>query len=130
MPQDFEDALAAGDRLARELCQGLPKATNLLREHEEDHDEILATLFLNDVGDWYTEAWLARDTDPASFHEVQQLVARIAERYTEANDTEQTMIVTGFVEALPNAGEHGRGVIAELPNVLRQERERMDSPRS
>ena len=128
MPQEFEEALAVGDRLARQLCHGLPKATDLLREHEDDHGEILATLFLNDVGDWYTEAWLARDTDPGSFHEVQQLVARIAERYPEANDTEQTMIVTGFVEALPNAGEHGRGVIAELPNVLRQERERMDSP--
>lgn len=128
--EDFDEVLVVGDRLARELCHGLPKATDLLREHEEDHDEILATLFLNDVGDWYTEAWLARDTDPGSFHEVQQLVARIAERYPEANDTEQTMIVTGFVEALPNAGEHGRGVITELPKVLQQERERMDSPRA
>lgn len=61
---------------------------------------------------------------------MQQLVARIGERFPAANDTEQTMIVTGFVEALPNAGEHGRGVIAQLPNVLQQERERMDSPRS
>lgn len=130
MPQDFEEALAVGDRLARELCRGLPKAIDRFRKHEEYHDEILGTLFLNDVGDWYTEAWLARDTDPASFGEVQQLVTRIAERYPEANDTEQTMIVTGFLEALPNAGEQGRGVIAELPNLLQQERERMDSPRS
>lgn len=130
MPQDFEEALAVGDRLARELCRGLPKAIDRFRKHEEHHDEILGTLFLNDVGDWYTEAWLARDTDPGSFAEVHQLVIRVAERYPEANDTERTMIVTGFLEALPNAGEPGRDVVTELPHLLQQERERMDSPRS
>lgn len=128
--EDFEETLAVGDRLARELCQGLPRATDLLREHENDHDEILATLFLNDVGDWYTEAWLARDTDPDNFAEVQQLVTRIVTRYAEATETEQTMIVTGLLEALPNPGDRGRGVVAELPTLLQQERDRMDSPRS
>lgn len=128
--EDFEETLAIGDRLARELCEGLTRATDLLREHEDDHDEILATLFLNQVGDWFTEAWLTRDTHPDNFGEVQQLVARMANRYPDANDTEQTMIVTGFVEALPNPTEKGRGVVAELPSPLQEERERMDSPRS
>ena len=27
--EDFDEVLAVGDRLARELCQGLPKATDV-----------------------------------------------------------------------------------------------------
>lgn len=129
--EDCADELAVGDRLARELCHGLPDAMELLREHEEDQDdEILATLFLDAVADCYTEAWLAREADPDAFADVHQLIVRIDTRFAAGSEIEQAMIVTGFLEGLPNAGDWGRGVVVTLPPRLRQERARMDAPRS
>ncbi|MER5392559.1 hypothetical protein [Saccharopolyspora sp. NPDC002686] len=124
----FEESVNAGSDLVRELAQGLPAVLDLLREHEDDFDEVLPTIFLSEVAQWYAEAWLARETDPDTFEEANRFVARMAARYPEVSPSERNMLAVGFLEALPNPAEPGRGCLDALPDILREEREAMDSP--
>jgi hypothetical protein len=123
----FEEGLEAGAHLVRELAQRLPAVADLLREHEEDFDEILPTIFLNRVADWYVEAWQERETAPHVFEQAQRFAARLAARYPEASPAEENIIAVGFLEALPNPGAPGRDCVEDLPAPLRDERKKMDS---
>ncbi|PKW16872.1 hypothetical protein [Saccharopolyspora spinosa] len=124
----FEQSVGAGSDLVRELAQGLPTVLELLREHEDDFDEVLPTVFLSEIAQWYAETWLARETDPGTFDEASRFATRVAVRYPEVSPSERNMFAVGFLEALPNPGEAGRGCLEALPDILRVEREAMDSP--
>lgn len=127
--EHFEADLEVGVQLLRELCQGFPHVNSLLREHEDDYDQVLGTVLLNEIGNWYVDSWLARDTHPEKFEEAQQFVARMAARFPHITDDEQNMLATGFLEALPNPGEPHRDAVEQLPEPLRKERADMDNPR-
>ncbi|QUH05013.1 hypothetical protein HUO13_33315 [Saccharopolyspora erythraea] len=126
----FEEELEAGARLVRQLAQGLPTVGDLLQEHEDDNDEILPTIFLSQVADWYVEAWRSRQTELNAFEEAERFTARLAASYPQVGAAEQNMIAVGFLEALPNPGAAERACVDSLPDVLREEREKMDTPRS
>ncbi|MBB5159539.1 hypothetical protein [Saccharopolyspora phatthalungensis] len=51
------------------------------REHEDDNDEILPTIFLGQVADWYVEGWRRRQTEPNAFEEAERFAARLAACY-------------------------------------------------
>ncbi|PKW16706.1 hypothetical protein A8926_4574 [Saccharopolyspora spinosa] len=52
----------------------------------------------------------------------------MAVRYPEVSPSERNMFAVGFLEAPPNLGEAGRGCLEALSDILRAEREDMDSP--
>ncbi|MGI8311836.1 hypothetical protein [Saccharopolyspora hattusasensis] len=124
----FEEELEAGADLVRRLAEGLPTVVDMLREHEDDNDEILPTIFLGQVADWYVEAWRSRPAEPNAFKEAERFTVRLAACYPKVSPAEQNMIVVGFLESLPNPGAPDRACIDSLPDVLRGEREKMDSP--
>lgn len=126
----FEAELEAGARLIRQLAEGLPTVVDMLQEHENDNDEILPTIFLSQVADWYVEAWRSRQSDPNAFAEAERFTARLAASYPEVGPAEQNMIAVGFLEAFPNPGAPDRDCVDSLPGVLRDKREKMDNPRS
>jgi hypothetical protein len=125
--ETYEALLESGARLIREFADGLPAVQEILRDHEEDNDEILPTVFLGRISDWYTATWRRREEAPAEFDEAAAFTHRVAARYPQLSTDEQDMIATGFLEGLPYPSNPGRGCIDALPSVLRDERLEMES---
>ncbi|MGH3979215.1 MAG: hypothetical protein ACRDRZ_09480 [Pseudonocardiaceae bacterium] len=99
----------------------------LLREHREDNEEMLPTVFLGDLARWYVEAWTHRDEERRSYEEATRAIARLGSRFMNGDLPLQNTIAVGFVEVLPYPGEDGRGSVEDLPEPLRAERARMES---
>ena len=59
----YEEHQAAGAELARDLARESPTVAALLRQHLEDNEEMLPTLFLGDMARWYVAAWKHRDEE-------------------------------------------------------------------
>ncbi|HEY2220963.1 DUF7674 family protein [Actinomycetospora sp.] len=107
------DALSASSRRAEEM----------VREHVEDYDEVLSTVLLDLVGEWFRTAVHAGTPDAK---DALSAAAALADLYSRGDDGVETVIATGFLEAMPHPSEPGREVIDRLPALLREQLRRME----
>lgn len=112
---------ASAAAVAAALRSASPTAARVVDEHRQYFDEILSTVLLADVGRWYRAALASGSPDDAVL-----AVAALAELYARGDDGIETVIVTGFLEALPHDGEAERWVVERLPTVLREELRKME----
>ena len=117
VPVDRESAAA----VAAALRGASPLAARMVDEHEQYFDEVLSTILLAEVARWYRDALTSDSPDDAV-----GTVAALAELYVRGDDGVETVIVTGFLEALPHDGEADRWVVEQLPTVLREELRKME----
>ncbi len=123
----YEEHQAAGAELAIGLARESQTVAALLREHWEDNEEMLPTIFLGDLARWYVEAWKQRGEEPRAYKEAATVTDRLGSRFKNGDPPLQNTIAVGFVEVLPYPGEDGRGSVEDLPEPLRVERVRMEN---
>ena len=109
-----------GRRVAEAVAATSSAAAEMVRVHEAEHGEILPTLLLDKIGQWFVDT-LGQDADAVRAAEgVNELLER-------GDEDIQTIVVTGFLEALPQPDDEGREIVDQLPPPLREELRRMES---
>lgn len=126
MIDDDDDAPAdsCGPVLAETLTNTSPLVGEIVRRHIEDNDEVLSTILLGEIGRWYTAAIRHEDGKQNDAEQVAQAIARL---FIDGDDEMETVIATGFLEALPQRGDPDRQVVDRLPRPLLDELLRMES---
>jgi hypothetical protein len=123
-PVDDEHADPAGPILADALSKSSASAAEMVREHVEFNDEVLSTVLLGGFGRWYWKSLQeGRSDGPDALRAAQVL----ADLFADGDDEMETVIATGFLEALPHPSEEGRDVVERLPPALREELRRMEN---
>lgn len=103
---------ATSEALAREV-----------ERHQEICGELLPTLLLDQLAEWYVEA---RTSESGRAADADHLLDVLAEIWATGDDAARTAIATGFLEALPGPGQEGRETVEQLPTVLREQLRRME----
>jgi hypothetical protein len=109
-----------GRKVAEAVAATSAAAAQMVREHEAENGEILPTLLLDDVGRWFT-------TSGAADEDALRAADAVTKLYEHGDDDIQTIVVTGFLEAMPHVGEADRDVVEHLSPPLRAELRRMES---
>ncbi|GLZ45873.1 hypothetical protein Acsp06_20580 [Actinomycetospora sp. NBRC 106375] len=109
-----------GRRVAEAIAATSSVAGELVRDHEAEHGEILPTLLLDEIGQWFVDT-LGRDANAC------RAVDAVSELYETGDDDIQTIVVTGFLEAMPHVGHTGREVVDQLSGALRAELRGMEN---
>jgi hypothetical protein len=109
-----------GRKVAEAVAATSAAAAQMVREHEAENGEILPTLLLDDVGRWFT-------TSGAADEDALRAADAVTKLYEHGDDDIQTIVVTGFLEAMPHVGEADRDVVERLSPPLRAELRRMES---
>ncbi|GAA4783820.1 hypothetical protein GCM10023200_16670 [Actinomycetospora chlora] len=108
-----------GRRVADAVAATSSTAAQMVRQHEAEHGEVLPTILLDEVGGWFVASHGA-DTDAI------RAVDAVNELHQHGDDDIQTIVITGFLEAMPHVGHADRGVVELLPTPLRAELRRME----
>lgn len=120
-----EAELAEEARIDGPLAASSDAVRAVIEEYHEAFGYGIPTVILGQVGRWYWET--ARSTDPDTVREAQRAVQVLSDLYEDGDDSLQTIIATGFLEALPHPQEEGREVVELLPGPLREELRRMEN---
>jgi hypothetical protein len=124
---DHEDEPPIDEASARAVADALSasshRAEAMVREHVEDYDEVLSTVLLDLVGEWFRTAVHAQTADAGD-----ALLAAdaLAELYSRGAEGLENVIATGFLEAMPHPHEADREVVDRLPPILRGQLRRME----
>lgn len=122
---DDDEVDPAGAPVAEALRASSAGAARLVDDHVEHNEgEVLSTILLADVARWFVSA-ISEETAEAD--DARASVGALDVLFEQGDDEVQTVVVTGFVEALPFAHEEGRQVVEELPPALREQLRRWDS---
>lgn len=124
---EFDETLTVGRSLAAQLADASSRVAELLREHIEDNDEVLPTIFLGDVAKWFVEACAARAGQQVDIDEARRVVSILERDFVGASETVTNMIAVGFVEMLPVPNAAGSECVNELPRPLQDEYIRMQN---
>jgi hypothetical protein len=122
-PTEFE--LAQEARIDKQLAASSDAVRRVI---EDCHDALgygIPTIVLGDVGRWYWRVAASANRDDV--RDAQGAAQALAELYETGDDFLQTVIATGFLEALPQPHEGDREVVELLPPTLREELRRMES---
>lgn len=123
-----EDGPQIDEASARAVSEALRassrRADEMVREHAEDYEEVLSTILLDVVGVWFRTAVHAGTPDAA---DALRAAGALADLFSRGGDDLETVITTGFLEAMPHPREADRGVVEQLPIVLREELRRMEN---
>jgi hypothetical protein len=112
--------------VARVIAETSPPAAAIVREHTEDNfGEVLPTVLLADIARWWKQAFGAGDAQ--ALVEADRAVDAIDELYETGDDSLQTIVATGFLEALPSPRAEGREIVERLPPPLREELRQMEN---
>jgi hypothetical protein len=115
---------ASARAVAAALSASSRRAAEMVREHAEDYEEVLSTILLDLVGMWFRTAVHTRTPDAA---DALSAAEALADLYSRGDDDLDTVIATGFLEAMPHPHEAEREVVEQLPPVLREELRRMEN---
>ncbi|MFC5136999.1 hypothetical protein ACFPK1_02040 [Actinomycetospora rhizophila] len=120
-PTEFE--LAQESRIDAALGATSDAVRRIVEDCHNDLGYGIPTIVLGDVGRWYRQA--AASTEPDEVRDAQGAAQALSDLYETGEDFLQTVIATGFLEALPQPHEEGRQVVDLLPNALREQQRRM-----
>lgn len=124
---DFDDEFPvdvdSARRVARALRVSSSAAGRLVDEHEAEHGEVLPTLLLDLIATWFRTA-VSAPTDDA--HAALAATTTLADLWLAGGEGMETVIATGFLEALPHEDEADRWVVDRLPPLLREELRKME----
>ena len=120
-----EAELAEEARIDSALAASSNAVGRVIADCHEAFGYGIPTVVLGQVGQWYWEAAASADTSVAG--DANRAAQVLADLYEGGDDLMQTIIATGFLEALPYPHETGREVIDLLPIPLREERLRMEN---
>lgn len=109
---------AVARQVADVLSATSTTARTIVDDHIEQFDEVLSTVLLDEVGEWYRTSVHHGAEDAADAIRAVNALARLL---AEGGDSMRTVIVTGLLEAMPRAGDEDRAVVEELPSLLRDE---------
>ncbi|HEY2220964.1 DUF7674 family protein [Actinomycetospora sp.] len=113
---DDEPPDLAGPILADALGKSSARAAEMVREHVEFNDEVLSTVLLGGFGRWY---WSSLQEGRSDAPDALRAAQVLGELFADGDDEMETVIATGFLEALPHPSEDGREVVEQLPSSLR-----------
>lgn len=122
-PTEFE--LAQEARIDAALAATSDSVRRIIEDCHEALGFGIPTIVLGDVGRWYVQA--ATSTDIGVARNAQRAAQALSDLWMTGEAFLQTVIATGFIEALPFAHEAGREVVDLLPQPLRAERVRMEN---
>lgn len=122
-PTDFE--LAQEARIDEALGATSDAVRHLIEECHEAFGHGIPTVVLGDVGRWYRQA--AASSEPAEVRDAERAAQALSDLYETGEDFLQTVIATGFLEALPSPRAEGRQIVERLPTPLREELRRMEN---
>ena len=112
--------------VAQVIAATSPRAAALVTEHvEENFGEILPVILASDIARWWMEAVATNEAE--SLTEAEAAVRGLTTLHETANESLQTIVATGFLEALPSPHAEGREIVERLPASLREELQRMDN---
>lgn len=111
-------------KVARAVAASSPTAAAIVREHVNDNDEVLPTVLLADVARWFRRQ--AHDSSDDVRRDLDRGLQAIAHLYDVGDESMQTIVATGFLEAMPHPDEAGREVVDLLPPSLREELRAME----
>ena len=123
-PVDDEPADLAGPILADALSRSSARAAEMVREHIDFNDEVLSTVLLGTFGRWYQTSL---QDDRSDAPDASRAAHVLADLFAGGDDEMETVIATGFLEAMPHPHEAEREVVEQLPPVLREELRRMEN---
>lgn len=118
VPIDAEN----GRRVAAAVAGTSPAAAESVREHEETHGEVLPTLLLDAMARWLVTSH-GSDSDGDAW----RVADAVEDLYRTGDDDLETIVVTGFLEAIPRPDDEGREVVERLPPALRDALRRMET---
>lgn len=118
-----EAELAEEARIDRALVATSDAVKEVIDEYHDAFGFGIPTVILGQVGRWYWETALSADGRDDALRAAQVL----ADLYEDGDESMQTIIATGFLEALPYPHEERREVVDLLPPTLREERIRMEN---
>jgi hypothetical protein len=108
-----------GRRVAEVVAATSSTAAKLVKDHVAEHEEVLPTLLLDVVGQWFVDTE-GRDDDAS------RAVEAVGQLLEHGDHDIRTIVVTGLLEALPHPGESGHEVIERLPTSLREELRKLE----
>ena len=102
-PTEFE--LAQESRIDRALAASSDAVRDVIDDCHEAFGHGITTVVLGQVGQWYWKA--AASTDPSEARDAQRAAQVLADLYETGDEFVQTVIATGFLEALPLPSREG-----------------------
>lgn len=120
-----EVELAESARIEEAISRTSPAARRFVEDFVEDYGEALPTLLLGLLGRWYTEQLRLPEGDAT--HDALLAVDAISDLYAFGDERMQTIVATGFLEALPFRRSRDRHVVRHLPWPLRRELHAMET---
>ncbi|WP_018335583.1 hypothetical protein [Actinomycetospora chiangmaiensis] len=115
---------AVARQVADALSATSTTARTIVDDHIEQFDEVLSTVLLDEVGEWYRTS-VHHGAEGAA--DAARAVGALADLFTAGGDSMRTVIATGFLEALPRREDPEREVVDQLPEPLRDELRRMEN---
>jgi hypothetical protein len=110
-----EVELAEEARIDGLLAAASDAVRAVIEEYHEAFGYGIPTVILGQVGRWYSETAGSPDLDVA--RDAQRAAQVLSDLYEGGDDSTQTIIATGFLEALPYAHEQRREVVDLLPGA-------------
>jgi hypothetical protein len=114
---------AVARQVADTLSATSTTARTIVDEHIQQFDEVLSTVLLDEVGEWYRTS-VHDGAEGAA--DAARAVSALADLFAAGGDSMRTAIATGLLEAMPGPNEEDRAVVEELPPPLRNELRAME----
>lgn len=127
MDQDLPEVdQVEASRVARAIAGTSPHAAEIVAEHSDDNfGEILPVILVAEIARWWKAAFAAGDSESQA--DAERAVQAIDDLYRTGEDSLQTIVATGFLEALPSPSVTAREIVERLPAPLREELRRMEA---
>lgn len=119
-----ESELAEEARIDELLAASSDAVRQVIDNCHEAFGHGIPTVVLGQVGQWYWRA--AASETPDEVRDAQRVAQVLSDLYESGDESIQTVIATGFLEALPHPHEEGRHVVELLPRPLLEQQRRME----